>query len=64
MLCFPMVLRLPHFVKEYWGDPEALARWTPAKQAAKPGKSQNYASVVCSTPPRNTKGTGLYFPGK
>lgn len=42
MLCFPMVLRLPHFVKEYWGDPGALARWTPAKQAAKPGKSQNY----------------------
>lgn len=59
-----MVLRLPGFAKEYWADPEVLARWTPTQQAAKLGKSQYYESVVWSTPAGNAKGTGLYLPGK
>lgn len=51
MFFFPLVLRLPCLVKEYWGGSEAQARQTWVQQAAKPGKSLcSYGSVVCSTP--------------
>lgn len=64
MLFFPLVLRLPCLVKEYWGGPEALARQTWA-QAAKPGKSLcSYGSVICSTPTKKYQGSSAVLPRK